>query len=95
MNENENKSGGWGRIIAGILLIILLFAGIKLAFWGLERAVPPEKLRGTPDTSASQSAPAGSQDEAEAPSFCVHCGRELPESFEWGQFCPYCGKKVE
>ena len=88
MNGNENKTGSGKKIIGGILLIVLLFIGIKVVFWGLDQVVPPEKLRGRPDVSASQSAP-------EAPSFCVHCGKALPDSFQWGQFCPYCGEKNE
>ena len=32
---------------------------------------------------------------AEAPGFCVHCGEELPDSFQWGQYCPWCGEKIE
>lgn len=93
MNDNEKKSGDWKMIIGGILLIIVLFAAIKLIFWGLGEAIPQTHLNDTPAVSVSQSAPAGSQEEA--PSFCVHCGKELPDSFQWGQFCPYCGKKVE
>lgn len=95
MNENEKKSGDWKMIIGGILLIIVLFAGIKLIFWGLGEAIPQTHLNGTPAASTSQSAPAGSRSETEAPSFCVHCGKALPDSFQWGQFCPWCGEKVE
>lgn len=95
MNENEKKSGDWKMIIGGILLIIVLFAGIKLIFWGLGEAIPQTHLNDTPAASVSQSAPAGSGSETEAPSFCVHCGKGLPGRFRWGQFCPYYGKKVE
>ena len=93
MNENEKKSGDWKMIIGGVLLIIVLFAGVKFIFWGLGKAIPQSRLNHPPAVSASQSAPEGSREEA--PSFCVHCGRALPDSFQWGQFCPYCGKKVE
>ena len=95
MNDNEKKSGDWKMIIGGILLIIVLFAGVQFVFWFLGQAVPQTHLNGTPAASASQSAPAGSRSETDAPSFCVHCGKALPDSFQWGQFCPYCGKKVE
>ena len=93
MNENEKKSGDWKMIIGGIVLIIVLFVGIKLIFWGLGEAIPQTHLNGAPSSSVSQSAQVGSQ--ADAPSFCVHCGKGLPESFQWGQFCPYCGEKIE
>ena len=95
MNENEKKSGGWNMIVGGIVLIIVLFIGIKFVFWFLGQAVPQTHLNGAPAASVSQSAPAGSGDETEAPSFCVHCGKALPDSFRWGQFCPYCGEKIE
>lgn len=94
MNENEKKSGDWKMIIGGILLIIVLFAAIKFIFWGLGEAIPQTHLNGAP-ASASQSAQAGSRSETDAPSFCVHCGKALPDSFRWGQFCPYCGEKIE
>lgn len=97
MDDNKKPSGDWKLIVGGILLIIVLFIAINSIFWGLGQMVPREKLTGRPDTSASwsvtadQSAP---EDQA-APSFCVHCGKALPESFEWGQFCPWCGEKME
>ena len=93
MNDNEKKSGDWKMIIGGILLIIVLFAGIKLIFWGLGQVIPKQVSGEVQSVQSSQSAPAKSQ--AEAPSFCVHCGKGLPESFEWGQFCPWCGEKIE
>lgn len=92
MDNNEKKSGDWKMIIGGILLIIVLFVGIKFIFWGLGETLRQDTPT-DPTASVSQSAPDGS--EQDAPSFCVHCGRELPESFQWGQFCPYCGEKVE
>ena len=95
MNENEKKSGDWKMIIGGILLIIVLFAAVKFIFWGLGEAIPQTHLNDTPAASVSQSVPVGSQSETEAPSFCVHCGKGLPDSFQWGQFCPYCGEKIE
>jgi len=93
LNENEKKIGDWKGIIGGILLIAVLFAGVKLVFWGLGAAIHQDIPDTAPSGSFSQSAVQSG--EAEVPSFCVHCGRELPDSFQWGQFCPYCGKKVE
>ena len=95
MNENEKKSVDWKMIVGGIVLIIVLFVGVKLVFWGLGEVVGPRNPpQNGQSVSASQSAPAGSG-ETDAPSFCVHCGKALPESFEWGQFCPWCGEKME
>ena len=93
MNDNEKKSSDWKIIIGGILLIVVLFVGVKLVFWGLGQVIPKQVSGEVQSVQSSQSAPAGSQ--GEAPSFCVHCGKALPESFQWGQFCPYCGEKIE
>ena len=93
MNENKKKSGDWKMIVGGIALIVVLFIGIKFVFWGLGQVIPKPPADVSQSTTASQSAPDGVEEDA--PSFCVHCGKGLPESFEWGQFCPYCGKKVE
>ena len=98
MNDNEKKSGGWGMIIGGILLIVVLFGCIKFVFWGLGQVV----RRDVPDASsgvsvsqdASEDASEDVSEEPDAPSFCVHCGRALPESFRWGQFCPWCGEQI-
>lgn len=92
VNENEKKPG-WKMIMGGIALIIVLFIGIKLVFWGLEQVIP--KQGDVQSVQSSQSASADRSSGAEGPSFCVHCGKELPESFEWGQFCPWCGGKME
>ena len=94
MNGNEKKTSDWKLILGGILLIVVLFLGVRLVFWGLEETIH----RSHPDVYQSASAiqdASGESGSQEAPSFCVHCGKALPESFEWGQFCPYCGKKVE
>ena len=93
MNENEKRPGGWNMIIGGILLIIVLFAGIKFIFWGLGEVIGHKDL--DQNVTFSQSASASRSEPPEAPGFCVHCGKALPESFQWGQFCPYCGEKVE
>ena len=93
MGENGKKSNDWKIIAGGIALIVVLFVGIKLVFWGLERAIP----RPVPDVSVGSSVSVQEPDPAaeDAPRFCVYCGRELPESFRWGQYCPYCGKQAE
>ena len=90
---DQKNNGDWKKIAGGILLIVVLFAGVKLIFWGLEQAIP--KGDTSYSVSAGQSAASEENGQEEAPSFCVHCGRELPESFQWGQFCPWCGKRVE
>ena len=94
MNGNKKQSGDWKLIVGGILLIIVLFAASKFIFWGLEQVIP----KAPPDVSQSVSASrdvSAAQSGQESPSFCVHCGKALPERFEWGQFCPYCGEKIE
>ena len=95
MNDNEKKSGDWKMIIGGILLIIVLFAAVKFIFWGLGEVIskPPADL--SQNASASVIIPDVNQNELDAPVFCVHCGKGLPDSFEWGQFCPWCGEKME
>ena len=75
------------------MLILVLFAGIKFIFWGLEQAIP--KPQADVSQSISQSASASQSDPEDSPSFCIHCGKGLPENFQWGQFCPYCGGKIE
>ncbi|MEH2941050.1 zinc ribbon domain-containing protein [Lawsonibacter sp. JLR.KK007] len=91
MNDNEKKSGDWKLIVGGILLIIVLFIAINFIFWGLGQMVPRQNV----DVSQSASASLDVSGEQDAPSFCIHCGKALPDSFQWGQFCPYCGEKVE
>ena len=91
MNGNENKSGDWKRIIGGIVLIIVLFVGVKFVFWGLEQVIPKSQA----DVSSGVSVSLDASEEMDGPSFCVHCGKALPDSFRWGQFCPWCGEKNE
>lgn len=91
MEGNEKKTGDWKLILGGILLIAVLFVGIKFIFWGLDQRLS-KPVGG--DVQSSQSLSAATSEE-DAPSFCVHCGKALPDSFQWGQFCPYCGEKVE
>ena len=94
MNGNKKQSGDWKLIVGGILLIIVLFAAIKFIFWGLEQVIPKAPPDVSQSVSASQDVSAA-QSGQESPSFCVHCGKALPDSFQWGQFCPYCGEKNE
>lgn len=94
MNDNEKKTGDWKMIVGGILLIIVLFVGIKFIFWGLGQVIPKAPADVSQSTSVSRDA-SSAQEDREAPSFCVHCGKALPDSFRWGQFCPWCGEKVE
>ena len=91
MNDNGKKSSDWKMIIAGIVLIAVLFVGVKFIFWGLEQLIPKRQVDISPGVSISQDI----SGEPDAPSFCIHCGRALPESFRWGQFCPWCGEKNE
>ena len=93
MNGSEKKSSDWKIILGGILLILVLFMGVKFIFWGLEQAIPKRTGGDIQSVQSSQSVPA--PEDRDAPSFCVYCGKELPESFQWGQFCPWCGEKVE
>jgi predicted RNA-binding Zn-ribbon protein involved in translation (DUF1610 family) len=81
------------NIVGLIALIAALVFGIEAVFIGLKRVLPVSEQ--TP--SQVEQLPSSSADEASnpAPSFCTHCGKELPETFQWGQFCPYCGTKVE
>ena len=94
MNDNEKKSGDWKLIVGGILLIIVLFIAINFIFWGLGQMVPRQNVDVSQSASASLDVSAA-QSGQESPSFCVHCGKALPDGFQWGQFCPYCGEKVE
>jgi len=91
VNESGTRSNDWKIIIGGIALIAVLFAGIKFTFWGLGKMVGQDN----PDVSQSQP-PGASQSrvgEPSGPAYCVHCGEQLPEGFQWGQYCPFCGEK--
>ena len=88
---NEKKTGDWKMILGGIVLIAVLFVGIKFVFWGLDQVIPKNRADVSSDVSVSRDVTG----EPEAPGFCVHCGRALPESFQWGQYCPWCGEKNE
>jgi membrane protease subunit (stomatin/prohibitin family) len=102
VDENNNKTQNQAIVIIGLVaLIIALFIGVKLVFAGLDTAMPDLKHMGADyearhSASASMVAEETTQGEEQpAPKFCPHCGDGLPESFDWGQFCPWCGEKVE
>ncbi len=92
MEEKGKKKDG--PVIFGlIVLIVLMFFGVKLIFGFLEEAIPQ-----TPPASsqaASQEAASSQSEALPAPRYCPDCGQALPESFQWGQFCPFCGKRAE
>lgn len=93
MDDNEKKTGGWGMILGGIVLIVVLFGCIKFVLWGLGQVIRQD-VQDVPDASSGVSVSQDVSEEPDAPSYCVHCGRALPESFHWGQFCPWCGEQV-
>ncbi len=90
----EQKKSGLPAILGLIALIFVLFAGIKLVFWGLGVVIGQD----TGSASASQSQidldPSSQSQEQAAPAFCPYCGQGLFEGFRWGQFCPYCGEQL-
>ena len=94
MNETEQKKSGWLSIIGLIALIVVLFAGIKLIFFGLGEAIPQQPADSSQPPAQSQPVEEGSTQQ-DAPAFCPFCGEELNQSFQWGQYCPFCGEKVE
>lgn len=99
MNENEQKKNGPGILVL-IILIAVLFCGIKLIFWGLAVVLPTPEQSPAQSISADQSMQIDASIQAAeadlpAPSYCPNCGEKLPDSFQWGQYCPYCGEKVE
>ena len=101
MEENNNKTQNQAIVIVGLIVLIIgLFIGIKLVFAGLDSAIPDLKHMGAAYEQQEQSGTsadgsAAISGEEEGPAFCIHCGKEMREDFRWGQFCPYCGKKVE
>ena len=92
----EQKKSGLAAILGLIALIIVLFAGIKLVFWGMGAVMGRDTA--TVSTSQSQTGPdqSGQSQEQEqaAPAFCPYCGQGLFDGFQWGQFCPYCGEQL-
>ncbi len=92
MEENGKKRDG--PVIAGLIaLIVVLFVGVKLIFAGLGAAIPRAPAASPP--AASREAEASQSGALPAPNYCPHCGQGLPESFRWGQFCPYCGEEAK
>ncbi len=92
MEENGKKRDG--LVIFGLIaLIVLMFFGVKLIFGFLDAAIPQ-----TPPASVQEADREAASSQGEvlpAPRYCPSCGQALPESFQWGQFCPYCGEKAE
>ena len=97
LEEKEKK--GTGTIVALIALIVVLFVGIKLVFYGIGVLIPQDDLKESASQSVTQEETVSQgeqvQQTQQAPAFCPYCGQELFEGFQWGQFCPYCGEKVE
>ena len=103
--EDNTKTQSQAIVIIGLIaLIFALFIGVKLVFAGLDAAIDSEDTLSpasqsvqvdAPDQSGSSAPANAEQSGLPAPSFCPHCGDGLPESFTWGQFCPWCGEKVE
>ena len=75
----------------GVLLGILaaLIVGVILIFAMLEIAVPDY------DIPMESTQVESTIEERPAPKFCTNCGDELPGSFQWNKFCPFCGRQVK
>jgi hypothetical protein len=94
MEEKKTSTPKTVLTIVGLLLLIFaLVLGVKVVFKGLE-AVLPAPAQADQSVAADVSGQ-DSQTDLTAPSYCTHCGKKLPDSFQWGQFCPYCGEQVE
>ncbi len=92
MEEKGKKKDG--PVILGLIaLIVLMFLGVKLIFGFLDKAIPQTPAAST--QAVSQEAASSQSGSLPAPRYCPSCGQALPESFQWGQFCPFCGKKAE
>ena len=94
MNEKENSKKELWTILGLLALVVVLILCVKLIFAGLE-AVLPEPTQPPAQSQQMDASSQSGQTDVPAPSFCPHCGDGLPESFQWGQFCPWCGEKVE
>ena len=96
---NESKQPRDRAVIIGSIVLILLMVLAVKGIFALLNADAQRNALSAPSTSAGQSTetPGGSgqQTDEDAPSFCPFCGKQLNDSFRWGQFCPYCGGKVE
>ena len=89
MEEGNTKKElpliAWLGVLAGLVL------GVILIFAMLEIAIPkPEGLVQTQEVSGVEA----EENTQPAPKFCPDCGQGLPESFDWGQYCPYCGEQA-
>ena len=87
-DENTEKKSALLPILGMVALILVLMAGVKLAFAGLAWAIPQEQT--PPAAQSSQT-----QTEEKTPGYCPYCGEALFEGFQWGQYCPYCGEQIQ
>jgi len=72
-----------------VAMLAALFVAVFGIFMMLDM-VMPEDWEGKPQEPEQIQ-----EEQLPAPKFCTYCGDELPEGFEWGRFCPYCGKIIE
>ena len=82
-NQKELSLVVWLGILAGLVI------GVILIFAMLEVAIPKQEILLQPENTVVEKEP-----EHPAPSFCPDCGQGLPETFDWGQYCPYCGQQA-
>ena len=85
VQSNEKSLGFW------VAKIVVLFVAVFGIFMMLEIVMPKEWEAKTEMQEQEQI----QEEQLPAPKFCTYCGDELPENFEWGRFCPYCGKIVD
>ena len=64
MEEKEKKQGK-GTIVALIALIVVLFVGIKLVFYGIGVMIPQEELKGSSSQSQSQEETSSQQEQTQ------------------------------
>ena len=86
VETNEKSLGFW------LALLVALFVGVLLIFALLKMAIPeptPKEPAQIVETVEQETAG------KDAPSFCLYCGEGRPESFAWGQYCPWCGEHLE
>ena len=92
-------------VVGMVALLIVCVIGVQAVFAGL--GMVSAQNGDILDSQSAQAEGDGSQPAQEpgassvpedvgsaqpAPSFC---GEGLPSSFQWGQFCPYCGEQIE
>ena len=85
--QNEKSLAFW------MTMLVVLFVAVFGIFVML-RMVLPQEL-------AAQNQPPAvvdtvvEEEQLPVPKYCTFCGDALPENFEWGRFCPYCGKNID